>query len=128
VAGNFAEPAACHEGATTRAALESIWFSDPEVAAYAHEAYGMPAHVAEFTAALTSTPAGARDWSWTWTPPGGAPSSVAIHDPPRVSTRPPRTRTASTAQRGGVSYLDFTETYDRSDVGYPPSTGTLAAR
>ncbi|HUR63887.1 MAG TPA: hypothetical protein VM241_05350 [Candidatus Thermoplasmatota archaeon] len=126
---NFNEPKKCDEGAVTRAALESIWFSDSEIADYARSAYGMPAFATNFTFLRAPlAPAGSpHDWSLTWTPPGGTTSSVTLH-----SLEPGFNSTVTYEERlfwfngQGISYFDMSERYERSDVGADHADGILA--
>lgn len=76
----FSDPESCRGGdARSRAVLQSVGFSDPEVAAYARDRHRMPAYAADFGEQHRALGAGA-EWEWTWTAAGGKESRVLLDE------------------------------------------------
>lgn len=67
------------ESATLLRQLGTIWFDDPEVAAYAREVYKMPAFYGDFSV-TRQTMDGVITQKWTWSTPGAASSNVTFPD------------------------------------------------
>jgi hypothetical protein len=102
---DFRAPDACRGDASElRFLLESIWFSDAELAEHARAAHGMPAHEGIFGVA-----AGAGGEEWTWGPRGETPSSLTF--PERANAAGDRTDTLLRrlywAEGDGVAALDL---------------------
>lgn len=115
--GDFVAPATCREEGKydLRTMLESIWFSDPDLAAHAREAHGMPAHAAEFGFAEADV-GGATEVTWTWVMPGQAGSRLVFLDLGGELDRTYEFVHRVYWPNGfGVSFMDFGETY-ASDV------------
>jgi len=127
---NFDDPVSCQQNGTyqNRWVMESIWFSDPDVAAYAHQVYGLTTYAANFTFQQTPTvPGGPTDtWAWTWTPKEGSESTFTLHyDEPPLSQ-------GKTIDRifwyngQGISYMDLTSNYKKG-AAYDPAQGNFPA-
>jgi hypothetical protein len=129
--GNFDEPAVCHAtgDATLRRILESIWFSDADLAAFAASAYNMTAYAATFGLDESLVgPAHMRTWSWA---APGFPMSSFLH--PSLDHGQDLNLTGPSTYRlywdngPGVSYMDYrpTVTTDQADL-LLLATGELA--
>jgi hypothetical protein len=127
---NFDDPQKCQEGRKgTRVALESIGFSDPEIANYARQVHGMNAYAANFTFAVTpATPSGGgKTWTWTWTPDGAEQSRMTVHDLQLGKNATPTFDHRVYWFNGqGISYMDYTETVEASGILTGPAEGVLA--
>jgi hypothetical protein len=126
---NFTAPSKCEEArAGPHNILESIWFSDSEVADFARSVYGMPTYVADFTFTEAAVSPGLppKEWIWTWTTSDGAESRVTIHDPNTGLTGGSTPNFRFYWHNGqGISYMDFHFTYENQFTsGY--AEGVLA--
>lgn len=123
----FAAPGTCSDPSRydLDLMLQSIWFSDPEVAAYARDAHGMPALAATFGRAEQDLGA-VRRWTWSWSVPGHPESRVEFDEGPETN------RTTEVVQRvfwpdgGGVGFLDESVSYEGKDLSRL-AAGTLQA-
>lgn len=123
--GNLNNPSSCGGGdVQERGALDSIWFSDPELVQFAKDAYQMPAHLGTFTYDSTQGPEG-REIRWTWATAGNEPSDTLLVDP-----QPDQLGDVEAGSRlfwsngQGVNRMDFWRSYqqDQFEVG---ATGTM---
>jgi hypothetical protein len=128
--GYFTAPESCltnHTGLVARRVLESIWFSDSQVADYAKSVYGMPAYFANFTSTALDVGGAASQYTWTWSTNGSAPSHVTYNEP-----QYPMNETVTLGYRLfwysgiGVSYMDWYDTSDARSVSSFTPMGTFA--
>jgi hypothetical protein len=125
---NDFEPAGdCGEGDFTQGlVLSAIWFSDAEIAQYAHDRFGMPAQTAVIEIAITPAPAGQQVRA-TWSLPGGQVSEANFYDDQQFdSTFNPNWRVFWGAGPG-VGYLDLSMTYHTPQESPGVAYGTLAS-
>lgn len=124
--GEFEDPPACHPGpASLRVMLESIWFSDAEVAAYASERHGMPAHHGAFRFARDDA-GPAASWSVAWSEPGGPESTATLFEQPAsLALNKSLVRRVYWANGGGVSAMEMHDTFRIGSAGSAVAAGTL---
>jgi len=125
--GNFDDPPSCYANSNVggRTALESIWFSDPEIAKYARDEYHMNAYAATFTLDL-KTIGTANEYDWGWVNGSGMPSQVTFHDPQHgFNVNDTDVERVYWGNGVGISYLDFSYTYLHSRIGELEAEGSL---
>lgn len=74
---DVAPPAGCMAETDRAYGLQSLWSSDPDVAAFARDAYGMPAVAGDVPGPSTSA-TGQEEWSWSV--PGQPASTLRLAD------------------------------------------------
>jgi hypothetical protein len=123
--GNLNNPSSCAGGHVDgRGVLDSIWFSDPDLAAYAKAEYAMPAVLGTFTYNSSSTPEG-QQIHWTW---AAAPNEASDAS----QTVPPVDHRFSTTDGirlfwyngKGVNRMDFWREFEQQQV-QSATSGTM---
>lgn len=128
--GQFESPESCRisQAGTLNVygVLESIWFSDSEVADFARNEYGMNSYYAEFNV-TESSPGGYTTTVWRWNHPGGSFSEVALSDAPIPDGGRSNSlvRIAWPNNNGGVSYWDFHDKHSFKQFDERNPTGTM---
>lgn len=123
---NFVDPAKCHEGSDVkqRMILESIWFSDPELVAWA-KGFGMTAYQGTFQSNYTALPENGTALSFSWNATNRPRSDIEYATD---SLRNP----VSEVNRiywfngEGISYWDLRQDYQGDSIG-KASKGTMQA-
>lgn len=123
---NFTAPESCRQNRTfiDTVILESIWFSDAEVAAFANATFAMKAYFADFNS--TFSPVGdVRHWTWTWALPGGQTSEISYYDSGQQINATENPVHREYWDNGpGVSYLEWSQT-DSYNILNGVATGAL---
>ena len=124
--GNLDNPTSCGGGnVDDRGVLESIWFSDPELVAFAKSTYAMPAYLGSFSLNRTDGPEG-REIRWTWAADGNEPSDALIVNPTLEHNFTVKTGSRLFWYNGqGVSRLDFWRHYEEDQIESAVSVGTM---
>lgn len=105
--------------------LAALWFSDPEIAQYARDVFGMPAQAAEITYEATAAASGQVAHA-TWKLPDGQLSEASFYDEQQFdSTYYPNWR-IFWGVGSGVSYFDISEVYHTPQASPGVAYGVLA--
>jgi hypothetical protein len=125
--GNFDLPDSCRGSNNGNRALESIWFSDPDIARFAHDAYGMNAYSGTFSSDVESIGTSLK-WTWTWANGTNAASRVTVYDPALgFNETIPYLYRVYWGNGVGVSYMDYSFKFVHGQLGEIGAEGTLPA-
>lgn len=107
--------------------LHGLWVNDTEVAAWLHQAYGMPAFSAVFSY-TENVVLGDTTKTWQITPDGAATSEIVMDDPEQenLGSALSVTRLFWPNAIGGVSYYNFADDHTIDNVA-SPARGRLAS-